>query len=267
MSNPSSFHNSNQSASSGPSVQTKNSMETKTNGVSNGHDDSESKRMKVNDNKGVISSLTSTLKDREERGMLRSLRVDMTGSDLCSNDYIGFARDKVLFTRIEREYSRITALLLDEGCDNDNKTLFSNSSAGLGSTGSRLLTGNSKYAESVEKYIAEFHNQEAALIFNSGFDANLGLLGSIPQENDVVVFDELVHNSMREGLRLARGKHMEFKHNDVNHLREVLSSIYPLSNNGNIVSSHIYCILNPHSHIHASLEILIMFWNNIDDCY
>lgn len=67
----------------------------------------------------------------------------------------------------------------------------------VGSSGSRLLSGNSWYAEELEKWIASFHRGEAALLFNSGYDANLSLMSCLPRPGDLVVCDELVHNSMR----------------------------------------------------------------------
>ena len=96
----------------------------------------------------------------------------------------------------------------------------------LGSGGSRLLDGNSTYAEDLEKEIAEFHGAEAALLFNSGFDANSGFFASVPQRGDVVVFDEHVHASVREGMKLSRaGKCVAFKHNDVQGLERVLREV------------------------------------------
>ena len=67
----------------------------------------------------------------------------------------------------------------------------------VGSGGSRLLSGNSWYAEELEGWIAGFHRRESALLFNSGYDANLGLMSCLPQPGDAVVCDELVHNSVR----------------------------------------------------------------------
>ena len=71
----------------------------------------------------------------------------------------------------------------------------------VGSGGSRLLAGNSMYAEELESWIARFHRRQAALLFNSGYDANLGLMSCLPQRGDAVVCDELVHNSMMVSLR------------------------------------------------------------------
>ncbi|KAF5001234.1 hypothetical protein FGRMN_1177 [Fusarium graminum] len=86
----------------------------------------------------------------------------------------------------------------------------------LGSGGSRLLDGNSKLAEELERDIAVFHNAPAGLLFNSGFDANVGLVGCLPQPGDVVVYDELIHASAHDGMRLSRaGEKISFKHNCV----------------------------------------------------
>ena len=70
-----------------------------------------------------------------------------------------------------------------------------------GSTGSRLLSGNSAYAEEVERFIAYYHNAEAALVFNSGFTANYGLLSSLPYKGDTIIYDELVHASIQATLK------------------------------------------------------------------
>ncbi|KAM0340565.1 hypothetical protein ACHAPU_010401 [Fusarium lateritium] len=86
----------------------------------------------------------------------------------------------------------------------------------LGSGGSRLLDGNSKLAEDLERDIAVFHNAPAGLLFNSGFDANVGLVSCLPQPGDVVVYDELIHASAHDGMRLGRaGEKISFKHNCV----------------------------------------------------
>lgn len=96
----------------------------------------------------------------------------------------------------------------------------------LGSTGSRLLDGNSPYAETLENTIASFHNAEAALLFNSGFDANEGFFACVPQPGDVVIFDEFVHASAREGIKLSRAsKSIPFRHCDVEDLRKVIAEV------------------------------------------
>lgn len=136
--------------------------------------------------------------------MLRSLSSENDLVDFASNDYLGFARSKELKERVQKEVEA-----LDPGLKN-------------GSTGSRLLTGNSKYTEEVEKFIAKFHRAEAGLIFNSGYDANIGLLSSVAQKNDLIFYDELSHASIYDGVRLSKAASFPFQHNDLVHLEERL---------------------------------------------
>ncbi|CAJ2508143.1 Uu.00g093290.m01.CDS01 [Anthostomella pinea] len=96
----------------------------------------------------------------------------------------------------------------------------------LGAGGSRLLNGNNAYAELVEREIADFHVADEALLFHSGFEANVALMLAIPRPGDAIVFDELVHASMHEGMQgsVAPCK-KSFKHNDVDKFREVLMEV------------------------------------------
>ena len=91
-----------------------------------------------------------------------------------------------------------------------------------GSTGSRLISGNSNLVENVETQVAAHFQSEAALIFNSGYDANVGLFSSIPQKGDTIIYDELVHASVRDGIRLSFASSFSFRHNDVADLRKKL---------------------------------------------
>ncbi|MDB5139343.1 MAG: bioF 2 [Mucilaginibacter sp.] len=91
-----------------------------------------------------------------------------------------------------------------------------------GATGSRLLSGNSVYIQNLEKKIAGIHNCAAGLIFNSGYDANLGLFSSLPQRGDTIITDELIHASIIDGARLSYANRFIFKHNDLNSLEEKL---------------------------------------------
>lgn len=91
-----------------------------------------------------------------------------------------------------------------------------------GSTGSRLISGNSALFTTTEASIAAFHHAEASLIYNSGYDANLGLLSSVPQKGDLVITDELIHASLIDGVRLSFASHYKFKHNNTEHLKQLL---------------------------------------------
>lgn len=104
----------------------------------------------------------------------------------------------------------------------------------IGSTGSRLVTGNNDYYENLENYLANFYNGEEALLFNSGYDLNLRLLACLPQKDDLIFYDELIHNSMHIGLKLSRASTKlirSFKHNSIDDLTRILD-IYK-DNKGN----------------------------------
>jgi 8-amino-7-oxononanoate synthase len=120
---------------------------------------------------------------------------------------LGFANSKKLFDLIEQE----TASLVEGSQSNI-----------IGSTGSRLLAGNSSYVEALEKKIALFHNASAGLIFNSGYDANVGLFSALGQKESTIIYDELIHASMHDGIRLSSASAFMFKHNDTKHLEERL---------------------------------------------
>lgn len=93
----------------------------------------------------------------------------------------------------------------------------------VGSGGSRLLDGNSRFYENLENEIAQFHRAQSGLIFNSGFDANSGFFSCLPQPSDIVIYDELIHASVHEGMRQCRAKkRVMFKHNDVGDFERVL---------------------------------------------
>jgi len=123
--------------------------------------------------------------------------------DFCSNDYLGFARSGEFRDLIEKE-------------------IACHQSALNGSTGSRLISGNLSYIEELEKNIAAYHKSEAGLIFNSGYDANVGLFSSLPQRGDTVITDELIHASIIDGVRLSYANRYIFKHNDLNSLEAKL---------------------------------------------
>lgn len=143
------------------------------------------------------------LDDRRIAGNLRFLKPQNNLVDFCSNDYLGFARSPVLENKVEEE-------------------IKNNGKASNGSTGSRLLSGNSDYALALEEYIASVHQSEASLLFNSGYDANLGLFSSLPQRGDTIVTDELIHASAIDGARLSYANRYTFRHNDLQSLEDKL---------------------------------------------
>ena len=150
--------------------------------------------------------LTNKLKLREETNSLRSLKLPSNLVDFSSNDYLGFAKSEVIF-------------------DKTHQFLVTNNSKQNGATGSRLLSGNHSLYQTVEKQISEFHQSETALIFNSGYDANIGFFSSVPQRGDVILYDEFIHASIRDGIQLSNAKSYKFKHNDLEDLEKTLISV------------------------------------------
>jgi len=137
---------------------------------------------------------------------LRQLGNSSNLIDFSSNDYIGFSKNHNI-------YNNGLQLL-------ENQNLKQN-----GATGSRLISGNHDLYEFTENYIANFHSVEKALIFNSGYNANIGLIASICQRNDIILYDEFCHASIREGILLSNAKSYKFKHNSITDLTERLSKI------------------------------------------
>ncbi|MCS6818318.1 MAG: aminotransferase class I/II-fold pyridoxal phosphate-dependent enzyme, partial [Chitinophagales bacterium] len=126
---------------------------------------------------------------RKCEGNFRSLFLSGNNVDFFSNDYLGIATQNSLKTLIEKKINE-----------------FDKSPRLYGATGSRLLSGNTSFAEELEHVLAQMHQSEAALLFPSGYMANLGVLSSIPYKNATIIYDELVHASMHDGIRMSKAK-------------------------------------------------------------
>lgn len=151
--------------------------------------------------------LNENLKRKIERckqeNLFRKLPVFNNLIDFSSNDYIGFSKSETI-------YKHTHAYLLEN-------EIFQN-----GATGSRLTTGNHSLYQIAESFMAQFHEVESALIFNSGYDANLGFFSAVPQENDVVLYDELCHVSIKDGIAMSKAKSYSFVHNDFEDLEKYI---------------------------------------------
>lgn len=142
--------------------------------------------------------LNKKLTEREQAGNLRQLRTQRAAVDFFSNDYLGIATNNLL------------------------QPFMDGMNIGTGSTGSRLLSGNTKETEELEDTIAQFHRAEGALLFNSGYDANLGLITAITDRHTTILYDELCHASLIDGVRLSHANSYKFLHNDLADLEEKL---------------------------------------------
>ncbi|OTA00745.1 BioF -keto--aminopelargonate synthetase [Trichoderma parareesei] len=154
-------------------------------------------------------TLSSILSSRLSQGRLRRLTIpSATSIDFSSNSYLSLSSHPA----VKAAYiSLLTSHLQSDSSSSSSPQ----SGHSLGSGGSRLLDGNSAFAEDLERQIADFHGAEAGLLFNSGFEANTGLFACVPQKGDVIVYDELIHASVHDGMRLSRAQRIPFAHNRV----------------------------------------------------
>ena len=148
-------------------------------------------------------NLIQKLESRKQNNSLRRLPSFNNLIDFSSNDYIGFSKSEAIFIQAHHY------LIENEVIQN-------------GATGSRLISGNHSLYQNAEIFIAEFHEAESALIFNSGYDANVGFFSAVPQRNDVILYDELSHASIRDGIIMSNAKSYKFNHNDFEDLERLV---------------------------------------------
>lgn len=153
--------------------------------------------------KNLPQNLSEKLKIRKQNNALRQLPNATSLTDFASNDYLGWSQSELIFDETHQ-------LLLDRNIKNN------------GATGSRLLSGNHQLYTETEDFIARFHQSESALIFNSGYDANVGFFSSVPQRGDLILYDELCHASIRDGIQLSKAKAYKFNHNDFEDLEQLI---------------------------------------------
>ncbi|WP_299548233.1 aminotransferase class I/II-fold pyridoxal phosphate-dependent enzyme [Seonamhaeicola sp.] len=145
--------------------------------------------------------LQQKLDDRKANNALRTLKDQTNQIDFSSNDYLGFSENETIF-------------------NNAHNYLTGHNIRQNGATGSRLLSGNYALYRVVESILTDFHHSESALIFNSGYNANIGFFSSVPQRGDVIIYDEWCHASIRDGISMSHAKAYKFKHNDLEDLGE-----------------------------------------------
>ncbi|WP_413999866.1 aminotransferase class I/II-fold pyridoxal phosphate-dependent enzyme [Flavobacterium sp. W1B] len=167
-------------------------------------------------------NLSAKLDTRKQNLTFRNLPSSADLIDFSSNDYLGFSKSESIFQNVHQ-------YLIAADCIQN------------GATGSRLLSGNHKVYPEAESYIAQFHQCESALIFNSGYDANVGFFSSVPQKGDLVLYDELCHASIRDGIQLSNAKAYKFNHNDFEDLEKLILRCRDLQNKG-VVVNEIYVV-------------------------
>ena len=153
--------------------------------------------------KRIPQQLITKLEKRIQSNSLRQLGCTRSPIDFSSNDYIGFSKSQAIF-------------------DETHEYLLHHQWNQNGATGSRLISGNHPVYTAVENEIAYFHQTESALIFNSGYDANVGFFSSVPQKGDFIFYDELCHASIRDGIQLSNAKAYKYTHNDFEDLKRLI---------------------------------------------
>ncbi len=146
------------------------------------------------------------LLERKESHLLRELPHQSCPIDFYSNDYLGMGRSEELHQSITSTFKELPVQR-------------------NGSTGSRLLSGNSSCAEEIESMIAAYHEVESALVFSTGYAANVGLISAIGTRGVSIISDELIHASLIDGIRLGFAQRHRFKHNDLDNLSSKLTSV------------------------------------------
>ena len=161
------------------------------------------------------NSLSGRLRRLQSKDRYRHLRLPH-GIDLSSNDYLGLAN-----------HPHIRKGLLDA----------LESGISLGSTGSRLLRGNTSWHQATEARVAAFMGSETALLFNSGYDANTGVIATLCGKGDAIFSDALVHASTIDGIKASGAHRFIFPHNNIAALAKLLKNCPPVREKFIVVES------------------------------
>ncbi len=160
----------------------------------------------------ILSQELSSIKEKDLFRFMRTIRstqgpvVNIDGRDiilLCSNNYLGLANHPELMNDAIKAINRY----------------------GVGSGASRLISGNMGPHEQLEQDIADFKQTESALVFNSGYHANIGIISAIANTDTAVLSDELNHASIIDGIRLSKANIFIYRHMDTSMAEDILKSL------------------------------------------
>lgn len=159
-----------------------------------------------------MAEIEKFLKKRRDEGLIRTLRPisyrhqgriwfnKKEYIDFSSNDYLGLCSHPKLI--------EVAKLALDR--------------FGASSSASRLMSGSLELHHQLEEKVAQFKNKEAALVFNSGYQTNIGIISSLYERGDCIFSDRLNHASIIDGILLSKARPFRFQHNDMEHLESLL---------------------------------------------
>ncbi|MFK8268178.1 aminotransferase class I/II-fold pyridoxal phosphate-dependent enzyme [Capnocytophaga cynodegmi] len=175
------------------------------------------------------------LNERIENNALRTLKNNQFEFDFYSNDYIGFSSSVNI--------------------QNEVKNILSTTKLQHGATGSRLISGNFPLFEIAENEIKTFHNSESALLFNSGYDANVGFFSSVPQRGDIILYDNYIHASIRDGISLSLAQSFKFKHNNLEDLEKLLKKFFSTIHSIFIVTESVFSMDGDSPDLHQMTKL------------
>lgn len=178
--------------------------------------------------------LHKKLNQRKEQGNYRTLKTSSNRVDFSSNDYLGLAQNQQLKTTISKA---------------TEKSLLPN-----GATGSRLLTGNHPVYSQLEQHLTDFFKAPAALLFNSGYTANMALISTVPQRGDTILYDSSIHACIKDGSRLSTARCLSFRHNNAKDLDKKLANS---AGNKYVVIESLYSMDGDYPPINAILEVAL----------
>ncbi len=153
--------------------------------------------------KSFRNSAQPELNQQQQNDALQNDALPNDLVDFASNDYIGFSDSEIIF-KDTQEYL------------NENKYIEA------AATGSQFLSGNQKVNQETEAFIANFHQTQTALLFNSGCDAHIGFFSVVPQKGDLILYDELCDESICDGIQLSNAKAYKFNHNDCEDVEKLI---------------------------------------------
>ncbi|XP_037035775.1 8-amino-7-oxononanoate synthase-like [Bradysia coprophila] len=188
--------------------------------------------------------LNDSLCVREKDSRLRRLVIDDPDTiDFSSNDFLGLSRSAKMRNDYLNELNSMPQI--------------------LGSTGSRILTANSKYVEDLEQYLATFYQAPSALIFNSGFDANYSLFSTIPQQGDIILYDECIHASVHDGMQHSRAGHLiPFAHSNISDLKRHIDMLKNTQQNIFVSVETVYSMDGDVAPLTEIVTLLRSYWPN-----
>jgi len=169
----------------------------------------------LSDKKDKLSFINDALEKRKQEHQFRTLKPleNQGGAHIIKNDgveYINFSSNDYLGLSAHPELIKRS---------NDFAVKF-----GVGSGASRLVTGNFNLHTELEEKLTRTFQSEAAILFNSGFQANTSILPAVADRNSLILADKKIHNSLIQGTVLSRATFKRFEHNNYDHLEELLKS-------------------------------------------